>query len=137
MRIPICLPMRRILLSIYISTLALTGCGQNNSKSVSQERPIGSREFTLDASKPHVQVSIFGLYMGTYDELTVIGFLTSSKENGRIADYRRLNTGIEGGGTFCVDLLDATKDSVLEGLKTLPTDIHDSFYTVVSSDSCN
>lgn len=122
---------------VYLLLLiAMLGCTKKNSSLAVEESPVirGVREFKIDTAKLFVQISVYGVYMGTDDVTFVKDYLDSSKSEGFIRDYKMTASGIEGGGTYCAEL-NQNADNFFAGLLDVPTSDKTN-YTVASVDSC-
>ncbi len=115
--------------------LFIIGCGSSdNSEEISSP---GVREFNLDSSKVYVSVGVFGVSMGTPDQLAVEGLLSSAKTQGLLIDYQLTANGIEGGGEYCAETSSASNaEAFFIMLQSLETNTSQTNYRATSVSSC-
>jgi hypothetical protein len=93
-----------VLFLIGISVACARELPSNTMPTISNISSMGTREVILDSSKPFVVVSIYGVTMGTPDQTTFENLLSQAKSDGTVVDFTQTSSGIEGGGTYCIEL---------------------------------
>ncbi|MBC7742067.1 MAG: hypothetical protein H7061_07715 [Bdellovibrionaceae bacterium] len=137
--------MKNIIL-IMISAILFVAC-QNSLRSINgvtdsnptENKASGTRNFKMDSNQPFVMVSVYGVSMGTVDYTSMTQFLKFSQTSGVISSYNLIQTGIEGGGTFCIALKPdlASRTSFLNDLERFPTDLKETNFSAESVSQCS
>lgn len=85
-----------------------------------------------------MEASVYGRKMGTPDATIIDSYLKGQVVNNRIDRLEVLSTGIEGGATYCVQILDnLNRRIILDDLQSIQTDKLETSYSLISqTESC-
>lgn len=128
---------------LFILTLAsffMISCGksQKSDNTPDNIEPTGFREFKIDDNKTALKISLFGVYMGTPDYVSVWEVIESAQDNGLIDHIVQLGIPFEGGVDHCIEISNNTnRQQIIDDLKQAPTSVKDSYYTVESISDCS
>ncbi|CAN5524855.1 hypothetical protein BH10BDE1_BH10BDE1_14940 [soil metagenome] len=97
----------------------------------------GTRSYKLDPEAAAIQLSIYGVQMGTPDAQKFQFLMRTLKQAGELVSLSERAPGIEGGITMCgVFSSTANHDEVYELVRSIETDAKNTNFAAVSIDGC-
>ena len=127
-----------LLLFAALTTISvLSSCSADSPSSVVGANSYGTRSYKLDPEAAAVQLSIYGVQMGTPDAQKFQFLMRTLKQAGELVTLTEKAPGIEAGITMCgVFSSTANHDEVYELLRSIETDAKNTNFAAVSIDGC-
>lgn len=127
-----------ILVTVAVSSF-LFGCSGDPKSSDDGGTPsaYGTRTYKLDPEAAAVQLSVYGVRMGTPDEAKFRFLMRALKNAGEFVQLIERAPGIEGGGTLCgVFAATANHGEIYDLIRSIATDSKNTNFTAASVASC-
>lgn len=124
------------LIGAILVTLSCSNIDANNPDEGCGNCPV-ARKFNIDTSQASFIVDVFGRKLTTPDWAKIDKYL-NKKHSEKIIDHLWiLETGIEGGASYCVVIDDnLARASLLEDLKSISTNLAETSYRIESVADC-
>lgn len=123
---------------VLVLVSALNACSQDAPKSSADSSSFGARNYKLDPEAAAIQLSIYGVQMGTPDTQKFQFLMRTLKNAGEFISVTEKSPGIEGGLTICgVFSSTANHGEIYEVVRSMETDAKNTNFAAVSSDGCS
>ncbi len=126
------------LIFLALSSSLLISCGNNQADDFPENDETGGyREFKIDENKSALNISLFGVFMGTPDYDSVWSVIQVAQDNGLIDSIVQIGIPFEGGVAHCIEVNDnIDRQRIINELTNVSTSIAESFYKVESVSNC-
>lgn len=97
----------------------------------------GTRSYKLDPESEAIQLSVYGVKMGSSDESKFRFLMRTLREAGEFSSATEKSSGLEGGVTLCgVFSVTANRTEIYDLIRSLETDPKNTGFSAVSVSSC-
>jgi hypothetical protein len=123
--------------AVLLSVFSLNACSTDTASTPLDANPFGARSYKLDPEAAAIQLSIYGVQMGTPDARKFQFLMRTLKNAGELVSLIEKSPGIEGGLTICgVFSSQANHDEIYEVVRSIETDAKNTNFAAVSVEGC-